>query len=261
MLGQHVQPALARRVAVELAGLDRLDGRTALHEFEAVARHQDRLARLVVAVVGPAEPLQQPAGALGRAHLDDEVDIAPVDAEIERRGADHGAQGAARHGGLDLAALFALQRPVMQGDGQPVLVHAPQLAEHDLRLAARVDEDQRGAMRPDLCVNRRQGVQRHVAGPGDARFGFDDRDVRRRRRAALGRSARRLQPPSAASQRRAATSSCTVADRPIRRAAGASVARRAMASASRSPRLLGMIACSSSRIRQRSRPNRRGASA
>ena len=129
----------------------------------------------------------------------------------------------------------------MQGDGQPVLVHAPQLAEHDLRLPARVDEDQGGAMQPDLRVDGRQGVQRHMAGPRDARFRLDDGNVRRR----AGRSADDPHAFTCAIGREpapdAATSSWTVADRPIRRAAGASVARRAMASASRSPRLLGMM--------------------
>ena len=35
------------------------------------------------------------ASALGRADLDDEIDVAPIDAEIERRGADHRAKLAA----------------------------------------------------------------------------------------------------------------------------------------------------------------------
>jgi hypothetical protein len=41
-------------------------------------------------VVGAADALQQAAGTLRRADMHDQIDIAPVNAEIERRGADDG---------------------------------------------------------------------------------------------------------------------------------------------------------------------------
>src|SRR6185437_1082000 len=37
-------------------------------------------------VIGAADALGEPACALGRTDIDDEIDVAPVDAEIERRG-------------------------------------------------------------------------------------------------------------------------------------------------------------------------------
>jgi len=80
------------RIAVELAGLDRLQCRQRFQHLEAVGRRDHRAAGLVEAVVGAADALHQAAHALGRAHLDHEVDIAPVDAEVERRGRHDRAQ-------------------------------------------------------------------------------------------------------------------------------------------------------------------------
>ena len=144
VLGQHVEAGRPRRIAVELARLDGLERGLAFQHLEAVGRHEHGAAGLVQPVVGAADPLHQAAHALGRGELDHQVDVAPVDAEVERRGADHGAQLARRHGRLDLAALLGGQRAVMQGDRQVVLVEAPQLLERELGLGAGVDEHQRG---------------------------------------------------------------------------------------------------------------------
>ena len=47
-----------------------------------------------------------------------QIDIAPVDAEVERRGTYHRAQLARCHGILDLAPLRHVERAMMQRDGQ-----------------------------------------------------------------------------------------------------------------------------------------------
>ena len=73
-------------------------------------------------VIGAADALGETARALRRADIDDEIDIAPVDAEIEGRGADHGAELARDHRRLDLAPLRHVERAVMQRDGQVVVV-------------------------------------------------------------------------------------------------------------------------------------------
>ena len=49
----------------------------AFQHLEAVGRHQQRAARLVEPVVGAADALDQAAGALGRADLDDQIDRRP----------------------------------------------------------------------------------------------------------------------------------------------------------------------------------------
>jgi hypothetical protein len=84
------------------------------------------LRGLVEAVIGAPDALHDPARALGRADIDDEIDVPPVDPQIERRGADDGAQPPLQHRRLDLAALLDIERAVMQGDGEPVLVDVPQ---------------------------------------------------------------------------------------------------------------------------------------
>ncbi len=187
------------------------------------------------------------AGALGAGELDDEVDVAPVDAEVERGGADHGPQLAARHRRLDLAPLFGGEGAVVQGDGQVVVVEPPQLLEGELGLEAGVDEDQRGLRPADLLVDLRHGVLGGVAGPGHAALRSAARRppaARRRIRAPGRRPSRRC----GESQRRISAGSSTVAERPTRRAAGANWARRARPRHSRSPRLDGQIAWTSSMI-------------
>ena len=73
-----------------------------------------------MAVVGAADALQKPADSLGCADLQYEIDIAPVDAQVERRGGDGGAQIASRHRRFHLLAVIRRQAAVMQGDGQLV---------------------------------------------------------------------------------------------------------------------------------------------
>ena len=96
MLRQHVERAGAQRRRVLRVLGDGVDRGAAFQHLEAVGRHQHGLRGLVEPVIGAADALQQPRGALRRADIDDQIDVAPVDAEIERRGADHRAQLAAR---------------------------------------------------------------------------------------------------------------------------------------------------------------------
>jgi hypothetical protein len=92
MLRQHVEAARAELLAIALAFAHRVLRRRGFQEFEAVARHQQRAARLVEPMVGAPDPLHQPRRSLGRAHLHDEIDIAPVDAQIEAGRGDQRAQ-------------------------------------------------------------------------------------------------------------------------------------------------------------------------
>ena len=70
VLRHHIERAGAWRLAVELAVLDGGECRLAFQRLEAVRRHEKRAARNVEAVVRAANPLQQPAHALRRRHLD-----------------------------------------------------------------------------------------------------------------------------------------------------------------------------------------------
>ena len=150
MLRQHVEPAGAQWRRVLRILRDRIDRGGAFQHFEAVGRHQNAARRLVHAVIGAADALQQAARAFRRADIDDEIDVAPVDAEIERGGTDHRAQPAFGHRAFDLAALADIERAVMQRDGEAVVVDAPQFLKNHLGLHAGVDEHQRGLVRLDL---------------------------------------------------------------------------------------------------------------
>ncbi len=166
MLRQHVERALTRERHVLLAGFGGVDGGAALQHLEAVGRHQHRLRGLVEAVIGAADALDEAAGAFRRADVDDEIDVAPVDAEVERGGGDDGAQRALGHRRLDLAALHGVERAVMQGDRQAEIVDAPQLLEQQLGLHARVDEQQAQPMRLDGRIDLADGIARGVPDGG-----------------------------------------------------------------------------------------------
>ena len=118
VLGEHVERAGAEDFGIELAVVDRVQRGAGFEIFEAVAGDDDALARLVEPVVGAADPLQQPRAALGRAHLDDEVDVAPVDAEVEAGGRDQPAQLARGHRRFDLAPRLDREAAVMDADRQ-----------------------------------------------------------------------------------------------------------------------------------------------
>ena len=106
LLAQHVQRPRPARFSIQIMRPGGLQRGQTFHHLEAVGRHQPRLGRRVVAVVRPPDPLHQPLDVLGRANLDHQIDIAPVDAKVERAGADHGAQLPGRHRRLDLCALL-----------------------------------------------------------------------------------------------------------------------------------------------------------
>ena len=113
---------------------------------------------LVEPVVGAADPLQQARAALGRAHLDDQVDVAPVDAEVEAGGGDQRADLAVGHRRLDLAPRLDRQAAVMDADRQRLVVDRPQILEDQLGQAAGVAEDQRGLVLLDQLHHFARGV-------------------------------------------------------------------------------------------------------
>ena len=259
MLRQHVERARAQRRRVLRILGDRIDGDAAFQHFETVGRHQHRARGLVEAVVGAADPLHQPRRTLGRADIDDEIDVAPVDAEIERGGADHAAQPPGRHRVLDLAALGDVERAVMQRDGETIVVHAPEILEQHFGLAAGVDEDQRGLVALDELVDFAERMPRGMAGPGQplAWCRASRRWAPRRRRRSTMSAERRLALVLRHQEARAAAParrrSPTARWRAVR---GAMRHSRARPSDSRSPRLEVTSACSSSSTMRFSDANR-----
>ena len=168
VLGEHVEAAGAGRIAVQFAGGDAEDGGLAFQDLEAVGGDEDGFGRLVHAVVGAADTLQQAGDALRGADLDDLVDAAPVDAEVQGGGRHHRPQAAGGHGGFDFPPLLDFERAVVEGDRQRRVVQFPQRLEHQFGLGAGVDEDDGHAGAFDVRHDLGGGFQAHVAGPGQA---------------------------------------------------------------------------------------------
>ena len=112
--------------------------------------------------------MQQPGDPFGRADLDNLINPAPIDAQVQRGGCHHRAQAAGGHGSFDLAALFDFQRAVVEGDRKSAVVQLPQRLEHEFGLGAGVDEDDCHTSVFDMLHDLGGGFQAHVAGPGQA---------------------------------------------------------------------------------------------
>ena len=148
LLRQHVERLLRDREAVEFAAADAVEQRRAFDQLVARQRKEAALRRAVDGVARAADALQEGRDRARRAELADEIDLADVDAELERGG---------RHQRLQLAALETLLgvEPLLLGEAAVVrgdLVGAEALGElagHALDHPARVDKDQRRAMRRD----------------------------------------------------------------------------------------------------------------
>ena len=131
-------------------------------------------------MIGASDPLDQALDVLGRADLNDKIDIAPVDAEIKASGADNRAQLAAGHRPFDAAALRAVKAAVMDRDGKAVFVGKPQIVKENLRLRAGVVKDQRGLVPLDLIKHCRDRIGGPTARPGRRIGEFQHRNIRGR---------------------------------------------------------------------------------
>ena len=76
-------------------------------------------------MIGASDPLDQALDVLGRADLNDKIDIAPVNPQIKASGADDRAQLTAGHRGLDPATLYAIKAAVMDRDWKAVFIGKP----------------------------------------------------------------------------------------------------------------------------------------
>ncbi len=162
LLGQHVE-----RVARHHGGLDapfahELDDHRALEQVGAELGEDAALARVAHRVPGAPDALQAPGDRLGRLDLQDEVDRAHVDPELQRRGGDQARQLAGLEHLLDHGALLARQRAVV-GARDLLLRELVEAQGEALGPAAAVDEDDRRAVRTDL--GEQLGVDRRPDRP------------------------------------------------------------------------------------------------
>ena len=180
LLREHVERVAWDDGRLDLAVAHELADDRALEQVGAELREDPPLRDVADVVPGAPDSLQAAGDGLRRLDLQDEVDGAHVDAELERGGRDEAGQLAGLQQLLDDEALLARERAVMgardvaRSDalgevGVGELVEAQRQA---LGAAAGVDEDDRRAVLldelEDLGVDRRpdRASRRLVARPG-----------------------------------------------------------------------------------------------
>ena len=254
LLGEHVERPVGDRQPVELAAPDAVEQRRAFDQIVARQRKEPPLGRAADRVAGAADALQEGRDRARRAELADEVDVADVDAELERGGRDQRLEFAALEPLLGREAELLGHAAVMRGD-RVLAEPLGELAGDALGHAARVDEHERRAVLLDELGEAPIDLRPHVArhhrferrvGDLDAEVadalmaGVDDRDIGRR--VPVGATRR---PGNA---RRRSIGFC-VAERPIRCSRSPqSAASRSSDSARCAPRLFGAMAWISSTI-------------
>ena len=180
-------------------------------------RRHDRHARRAAGRVARASgALHQARDALRRADLEHAIDRQEIDAEIEARRADDRLQLPVLQTQFDPLAHFLIERAVMQRDQPgPVRPQFQQRAIPDLRLRARVGEDERTARLLDFIGDRADLPHAEMAAPRKALDRVGDQRIDDRASSAARRARSR-----AASSRDASSASCasarlpSVADKP-----------------------------------------------
>ena len=139
---------------VEQAGADRAQERRAFHEI--VARHREHAALRGSGnrVARASDALQQRGDPVRRSDLADQVDVADVDAELERGRGDERLQLSGLQPGFGVEPLVLRQAAMMRRH-RIVAEPIAEVPREPLRHAPRVHEDQRRPMRGD---ERRQAV-------------------------------------------------------------------------------------------------------
>ena len=152
LLRQDVERRRSVRKPIEHPLPDALEERGALHELVESQRKEPSLGNPRQGVAGPADPLQERRDRSRGPDLDDEVHVADVDAELEGRRRDEGAQAAG------LEALLGVQPPLPREAAvmarHEVLAEAlGELPGEAFGHLARVHENERGAVGADELVD------------------------------------------------------------------------------------------------------------
>ena len=145
LLGEHVERVARDHRLLDLAGEHPLGDDRRLEQVGAELREDPALRDGAELVAGAADALQPARDRLRRLDLDDEVDGAHVDAELERRGGDEARDLAELQQLLDLDPLLARERAVV-GARDLFLGELVEPQREPLGEAAVVDEDDRRAV-------------------------------------------------------------------------------------------------------------------
>lgn len=107
---------------------------------------------------------------LGAPHLHYQINIAPVNAQIERGGANHLLERTDNHGALDLAPLFRRQRAMVRCNEQQIIIDHSQPLKQQLGRVVRIDEQQDSLVLLDGFLEVGMRVIGRMPDPGDPLF-------------------------------------------------------------------------------------------
>ena len=116
LLRQHVERCARDRQAVEFLAPHGVQQRRAFHEFVARQRKQARLGNAAHLVARAPGALQEGRDGSRRSELADEVDVADVDAELERRRGKQHLEFAVLQSLLGIQAALLRHAPVVRHD-------------------------------------------------------------------------------------------------------------------------------------------------
>ena len=145
LLSDHVEWRHRHDQAVELAAIDAVDQRRAFNEVVIGERKQPALRLTTDAMARAADALEESCDRARRAELADQIDVADIDAELERGGGHHGGECAGFQPLLRVEPLFLGEAAVMRGNAHLAEL-VRKLARDALGHASCVDENQRGAV-------------------------------------------------------------------------------------------------------------------
>ena len=115
LLRQHVQRRFGDVQGVEFAAAHAVEQGGAFDQVVAGGGEQAALGRAADLVAGAAHPLQKRGDGARRADLADQIDVADVDAQLQRGGGDQHLQLAALEALLGVEAKFLGQAAVVRG--------------------------------------------------------------------------------------------------------------------------------------------------
>jgi hypothetical protein len=149
LLRQHVEAVARRPDGLDLARAHALGDDRALEQVAAVLGDADPAADLAHLVFRATHPLQPPRYGAGGFHLDDQVQAAYVNTELERAGGDDAPGLALLEGVFDLGAPFVGDAAVV-GANQLLSGQLVHLLDQPLAEPSGVDEPECAAVGADL---------------------------------------------------------------------------------------------------------------
>ena len=109
MLTQNIKRPYGQRFIIQLTRQNGVQCGLAFDDFKSVGGHNHCLGWGIVLMVGTSDPLDQSFYIFGGSNLYHQINIAPINTQIQTACANHRAQGALSHCGFNLLALFAVQ--------------------------------------------------------------------------------------------------------------------------------------------------------